>query len=355
MTGIRILSLVVLMICHGVVAAADSVWIEAHFLNTERQPVATVTVKPGQRVTLVLDILTDSWFTGAPRIEPLSLPGVVTIRPQSFAQNFTVRRYHKTYAAQRHEFTLFPQRSGQVIVPGLMARVRVAESGGQAGGPRELRSPPLVFQVESFAPTVPEGIPVAEELMISETWLPQTSSLRAGDAVERQITIRAQGTLGMLIPPLQWPPVTGVEQQPHRAQTHADTDRGAFSGVRIERRSYLLQRQGEVSLPAIQVQWWNARKQTVEIATLPERTLTVAGGNKGGYEGRATGERGEVFIRLLLARQTLWGLLAALVVTAVFLGKGSLFSVAKRWLERYRQAKRTRWRTLVSLNPEDRY
>ncbi len=266
--------------------AAESVFMEVHLLNRQGEPTDSLTVKVGQRVTMALDIYTDTWFTRAPEIQPLELKGVINLQVQQFGTNYSDNRQGVSYAVQRREVTLFPQRTGQFIVPGQRASVWAAGEGGKRLPPVDVRSEPLVFQVEAIAAeTGPSTVLVADDLELDDTFEPElqvlqsgTRNLYAGDAVIRRVRLKAQGTLGMLIKPLQWPALDNVTQQGRRAQVNDRTNRGEFTGIREEIRSYIFERPGDYVLPELTVYWWNATNESMDSVTLPERQLTVQAG-----------------------------------------------------------------------------
>lgn len=340
-----------LLCCNSLTVWSASVFMEIHLLDEHQQRVDTLTAKQSQRVSLAVDIYTDSWFTQAPVIAAFEIPGVVSLSLEPFGVNFTEQRLDKTYAAQRREFTLFPQRQGQIIVPALTATVTVADSAGKPSAPQVLRSAPLAFQVEAIGPDLLANTLVAEGVAITESWQPDLQALRAGDAVQRTVTVAAEGSLGMLIPPLQWPAVRGVQQQAQQPRTEDQTARGEFRGKRIEVRSYLMEKNGEFTLPALQIQWWNTQTQTLEVSTLPERVLTVSGGEELSSTFWGAALSLDWFDWRLIGK---WLLIVITVIVVVCVTGLALWWLPQRvrrgWIG-FRQADLARRRALVPLNP----
>jgi len=262
------------------------VFMRAHLLDAEGDVIDSLEAKVGQRVTLALDIYTATWFTRAPKLEPLSVAGAIALQAQGFGINYSERRHGVRYAVQRRELSIFPQRAGQFIVPSQVAMVGVAGDKGQTRDALKVRSEPLVFQVTDVTGT-PEGddrlqVLVANELIIEENFEPSLAqlaagekTLRAGDAIVRQVTYTAKGTLGMLIKPMAWSELEGVTQQTTRARVTDRTERGEFSGVRHETRSYVFERAGHYQLPAQDIVWWDAVSQRLVTSTLAAQEVTV--------------------------------------------------------------------------------
>ena len=68
----------------------------------------------------------------------------------------------------------------------------------------------------------------------------------------------------------------GIKVYPGSAETKDKLERGDFLGERRETITYLLQKSGTLSLPALTYVWWNPKTQTLESKTLPAVTFEVA-------------------------------------------------------------------------------
>ena len=124
------------------------------------------------------------------------------------------------------------------------------------------------------------------------------SSLKVGDAFQRRITITIDGAPGMLISPL--PPFEAqglATAYPDAPRVEDETHRGALEGRRTASTTWVMERPGTATLPAVEVRWFNLTSGALETATLPEIDLVVsenpdlaAGGEREG--GLGGGERG---------------------------------------------------------------
>jgi hypothetical protein len=103
-------------------------------------------------------------------------------------------------------------------------------------------------------------------------------NLRAGDTVERTITITAAMTQAMLIPPLPFAAPDGIRVYPEEPSVQDQkTERGVFvSGRRMQSAKYFIQKAGDYTLPAIELKWWNLSTKRMETAILPAVHFTAA-------------------------------------------------------------------------------
>lgn len=242
-------------------------------LRVSLQPEQGVT---GQQHRLRLEVLTSTWFRGAPKLPTLQLDGVVTLPPEGFANNFTVRENGQTFAGQAYEYLLFPQRSGLIRVPSLAVSVWSVSEEGQPLAAQTLYSEVLNFQVETVPGHSPtEPLLVAESVSMDEHYEPLPERLEPGDAVIRHVSIRAEGTPGMLIPPVAAGVEDGVELYQAVLNVSGKHHRGQLIGLRNEQLTYILPHSGDIELGELTLRWWSSQTNRLETLRLPARTITV--------------------------------------------------------------------------------
>jgi hypothetical protein len=136
-----------------------------------------------------------------------------------------------------------------------------------------LRLPALVFEAEipQQAADLDYILPTTS-LRVTQRFDKQIKGLKAGDSFTRTITIEAANIRAMLIPPTNFAAPAGLgvyAKEP--VVDDVKTNRGEFvGGKRIDSATYLIRKEGQYELPAVQIEWWNLRKHSVEIAKLPE-------------------------------------------------------------------------------------
>ena len=67
----------------------------------------------------------------------------------------------------------------------------------------------------------------------------------------------------------------GMAAYPKPPVVQDHSERGTFTGTRIDSVTYVCERPGTVTVPALEFPWWNVRTQTMEMVTLPAVTLDV--------------------------------------------------------------------------------
>ncbi|WDO00642.1 BatD family protein [Aeromonas allosaccharophila] len=267
----------------------------------ERAPAAQVTLKSwlkdqgennapyavNQQITLYLELATNRWFTAGTRIGQFELPGVMVKQRSELATNYTQRRDGETWSHQRWELTLYPQQSGQFEIPAIAVRVTVAQPDGRSQ-PLTLTTRPQRFAAALPDPTLTVGGRwlSASNLTLSQRWQSSADDqadgeLRVGDAITRTVTASGQNTLSVLIPPLIPPLIPAydndqrVQAYPAQARLDDTQERGEYLSSREDQTTYIVQRGGELTLPALELRWWNSQTRQLETLTLPGQTLRV--------------------------------------------------------------------------------
>lgn len=239
----------------------------------ERDRLVEVALKPldgfiNQAYRLTIDLYTSTWFAEAPAFPEITIEDVIVYQQKGFKTNLNRKVRGETWSGQRQEYFLFPQKPGAFEVPALEVTTRV----GQQGTPVSLMTEALVFKAD-YVPGVAEMIIVADDLSLKERWT--SEDLRAGDALERRIEMTADGTLGMLIPPLRPGPLKGVQIQQGQPRVNEKTQRGEMQAERLEHWIYHFPRAGTYTLPAVELRWWDLGSGQLQMARLEEKTIKV--------------------------------------------------------------------------------
>ena len=245
-------------------------------VNAILQPANNIMV--GNLVELHLDIVTDTWFTDAPTLPDLKLPGALVMPPDGHAEHLIQTIDGKSFSGLRYSYLITPNQAQGFDIPALT----VQATPGQATHPISTQSQPLHFsatQPPGFAPGEP--VLVAQALRLTQKTITSATPLKVGDSMTRELTLQADGALGMSLPTPNQADIDGLRRYPKAPQVGNLTDsRGGFiGGQRIDSVTYRIDQQGHYSLPAVEVKWWDAGSQQTRTASVPAITFeAVANG-----------------------------------------------------------------------------
>ena len=232
----------------------------------------------GQPVHLVVEVLVPNFFTGEPLFPTFELENAIVVLPEEATENFNEQINGQSLSGIRRTYFLYPQQVGDFRLPPVQITVPYANSPPKTTE-AHLTLPTLTFHAD--VPVAARGLSYflpTTRLTMQQRWSSPINKLRVGDVVERSITITVDKMQGMLIPPLSFEASTGIKVYPEESKVHNQkTDRGEFvQGLRTQAAKYFIQKEGDYTLPAIELQWWNLNTNRLVTATIPAVKFTAA-------------------------------------------------------------------------------
>jgi hypothetical protein len=188
----------------------------------------------------------------------------------------------RRYGVFERRYAVFPQRSGELVVPALGFQAALGGGGwfdrsGGRGRMLRLRSEEKRIRVLPPEAGATPWLP-ARVLTVIETWDRSPQELRVGDSATRTVTITATGLTGAQLPPLPAPAVEGLRFYPDQPRIEDAQDAEGITGTRIESSAVIPSRAGDIEFPEIRVRWWDTGKQRFEEAVVPRRSIRVLPG-----------------------------------------------------------------------------
>jgi len=253
-------------LCWWLLILASPVWAGEPQLKVEAQLVPGTNVVVGEQLQLQVDVLTDTWFTAAASLPPLQLPGARVQAPDGESEHLNQVIDGKTFYGMRYRYRITPTMAQSFTVPALTVQAQP----GQASAPLSAQTTALTFQASlppGFAPG--ENVLVAEGLRLTQAIT--STPLKVGDTLTRTLTLQADNTPGLSLPPPAQAEVQGLRRYPQSPViSNLDDGRGHISGgQRIDRLVYRVEQSGHYQLPAISVKWWDSRHHTLQVAQVP--------------------------------------------------------------------------------------
>jgi hypothetical protein len=220
----------------------------------------------------------------------------------------------RSYRGIERSYAVVPDASGELRLPSIRFEGHIAAPrpppssrrfGGSSGGslferflaqsrlggdfiegflgsrslPVAARSQPLALHVRA-RPDAADGqwwLP-ARAVELKESFDPAPAELRVGEPLTRRIELRAEGASPAQLPPLALPDVPGLKQYAE-APSAAQDSRGS---VRMLETTLIPTRPGLVTLPPLEIAWWDTQADAPRTATLPAHELEVLPAAGGG-------------------------------------------------------------------------
>ncbi len=233
----------------------------------------------GEPVLMIVTLYSPGPFSGTPSFDLPELPSTAIVRMgRPLVGNETIDG--DSWFTQRHELRIFTQQTGEVVIPPFLIRFEGKRTFTSDPEPMEGRTPELSFQ--SRRPPGTEGtglVSAAANLTVQQTWDPDAEdlSIEAGDIVQREVVMNAEGTTAMLMP-------TVVAEAPEHVRVYQSEpvvedriSRGESGSSRRETIKFQFEQPGTFELPPLEIVWWNYREEKLHREVLDGRTITVTG------------------------------------------------------------------------------
>lgn len=190
----------------------------------------------------------------------------------------------QTYNVIERNYTLFPQKSGNLTIPAIrFEAIQNLSSNGGFGGFFSQRGKPVYEQSNPLNITIKKK----PDDYSGKYWLPaenlqvisqhsDLSNIKVGDSITITDKIIAKGVLGSLLPGISWPKLKNVKTYPDKASINSQTDKGNIYGLREEKTAIIPLQSGEYQLPKRKIIWWNTLTDQQEEKTIPGISFFVA-------------------------------------------------------------------------------
>ncbi len=216
------------------------------------------------------------------------------IEPLGPERRYETQRGGQQYQVTERRYALFPQHSGEVQIepPVLSAQLpQPAQGGGNRffgrdpfaglGGPFEqtrplqLRAETVTLDVQPQPPGTPSPWLPADALTLSDSWSPDPPEFRVGEPVSRTVVITAEGVSVAQLPDLAPTAPHGIKVYPDQAETATRRDGGALVAQKWTRAALVPARAGALTLPGLELPWWDSAAGQLRVARLPPREIEV--------------------------------------------------------------------------------
>jgi BatD DUF11 like domain len=228
-----------------------------------------------QPFKITITVLTATWYTAALDFENLQVPNAFILPfDQTSPGMFTI--HNKQYAGLQFYFIVFPYHAGNFTVPSIRITATTPPEGSSVSKQVIIHTESKGFSVRG----VPENMEgknwfVAKNVLVSEKWNKSLDNIKVGDIIERTVTIDARGTLPQFIPQLSKDSLDFAStyvQDPALRDERSDYD---ANGRLTQSIIYLFEKEGDYSIPAIGVAWWNPNSSKRYSRDAPGKNIHV--------------------------------------------------------------------------------
>lgn len=274
-----------------------------------------------QQIPYTVKLLYDASMVSG-EISPLNVENAV-IEQLGDEKRYQIVKAGKRFNVIEKNFVISPEKSGKLHIPPTVVTGRLALNNGQQKQPSRRRMDPTDFmnsffddfrndpffndsfggsffsnrrigQSKPFTATsqaidvnvlpVPKAFTgkawlPAEAINIKDSWRQNPPELKVGEPVTRTLVLQAKGLAGSQIPEINIPKPDGMKVYPETAKTETRTDGKTVYGIQELKITYIPNKKGKVSIPPINIDWWNVKSKQQQTYTVPAWNLNVAPGS----------------------------------------------------------------------------
>jgi hypothetical protein len=291
-----------------------------------------------QQIALTVRLYSDQRVVDG-TLDPLRIKGAV-VEPLGLERRYAVSRNGRQYRVSERRYAIAAERRGQLVVPALDFRGKLAPlpSGSGSVQPFRVSSEPLEIDIQPPAMAGDHWIP-AQQLTLHDSWAGRPPTPRRGEPIDRVITLQATGLNGSQLPILQLTAPSGTRIYPGRQVNDTRADSSHLYGISRQTFTYVPGETGNLAIPPVTVDWWNTTTQqpaSAQIAGLSLQVMPTASSSTGA-DRRYTGEQSTATTAVEPGQKGMPKWLWLLIGTGMLI---ALFSQRRRLIELWHAASR---------------
>ncbi|GAB1259570.1 BatD family protein [Aurantivibrio plasticivorans] len=190
----------------------------------------------------------------------------------------------RLYKVVEMVYAVYPQQSGELTIPELAWNALVVNNRwrndpfrASRGTLRRIKSLPTKVAVESKPDSYTGNLWLpAKNVRLEQHWSSDPKRFVVGEPLTRRISIIAEGLSAAQLPPFDEPMLDDIKIYSDQPQLDEQKSSSGIVGSRHESLAIVPTRSGNITLPAIDITWWNTATGRQEVATLPSQTIQVA-------------------------------------------------------------------------------
>ena len=233
----------------------------------------------GQQVRVNVTVLAPNFFLSSPQFPTFDIPGAIVTLLDENALNNTETINGDIYAGIRRTYAITPRRPGTFTLPPAQITFRYAAEPGKPAVDAAVTLPPQTFTARPAAGAPATAAPaLVAKVVVTQTLDGDPRAMRVGNALTRTLETFAPNTQAMMIPPPTFQAPEGVRLYPRDpVLTDVKTDRGDVTGGRrVDQVTYVFEKPGLYTLPAIEIGWVDADSGKQQVATAQAISVSVA-------------------------------------------------------------------------------
>ncbi|MCP5334283.1 MAG: protein BatD [Oceanospirillaceae bacterium] len=198
------------------------------------------------------------------------------VQPLGNIKQFQTRINGRVFNVFQRQFAIFPQTSGDLIIPGPRYYGEITQGLWQPGRPVRVSHAPTTIKVLPKPAEYPNAnwLP-ASNVVIDAQFSGDLNNMHTGEPITLNITLKANGQTASALPEIKLPEIADLKYYPDQGASQDINDDSGITGQRSQSIAILASKAGRYTLPEIKIPWWNVNTGRVEYATIAAQNLKV--------------------------------------------------------------------------------
>jgi hypothetical protein len=201
--------------------------------------------------------------------------------------NYNTQINGVNYLVTQRKYAIFPQKSGVVTIKPVLLNAEVAVNSNRPNfngffnsrmtKTKKITSKSVTLDVKP-APAAFTGQHwlSSEQLVLKEEWSGDNQQMKVGEPLTRTLSLLAKGTTVGQLPELNAGKVDEqLKTYPDQPIKQEQKKPEGLIAFREEKIAIIPSKSGQYKLPAIEIPWFNTHAQKMEVAIIPETTITA--------------------------------------------------------------------------------
>ncbi|MCF6264507.1 MAG: BatD family protein [Xanthomonadales bacterium] len=192
-----------------------------------------------------------------------------------------------SYRALERVYAVFPERSGELIIPEISFSGQLRKPSTQGGSlfaaahnrRQRVRVASEAFSIDvkprpAQYPAGADWLP-ARQLVVNSQIKTANGGARVGEPITRVIEMKAVGLLDTMFPEIQWPPMDKARVYPDTPESVSRNAGQWVTGRKVHSFAVVPETTGELLLPEISIPWWDTIEDKLKVALVPAEIVDI--------------------------------------------------------------------------------
>jgi hypothetical protein len=191
---------------------------------------------------------------------------------------------NRRYYVLEKRYAIYPQRSGKLTLPAETFAGTRGSRGFFSKGQQvvavsdqhtiDVKPKPAAFTGSEWLP--------AKSLELSEAWATNPPKFTLGEPINRILFLKVDGLASSLLPPFENLDITNAKIYKDPPNKEQVTSADGIQSVLTTTIGIVPTQAGTITIPEIEIPWWNTETDLEEVAILPKMTFEVSPGAQNG-------------------------------------------------------------------------